>query len=100
MTPTGFSAGKTLAMTMPEYDTGAFGQVRQSMREGNRKGPNDPVLIVAATIASSDSEEAPLRLPLGVDTYDGLHVVYESRLSQLEDAREVAMSVADAKRLS
>ena len=96
MTPTAFSSGKTLAMTMPEYDTGAFGQMRESMREGKSKGPNDPERIVQAIIASADAADAPLRLPLGVDTYHSLHAVYESRLAQLEEAREIATSVSEA----
>lgn len=96
MTPTGFNTGKTLALHLSEYDGDTpFGRVRQSMREGSRKGPNDPEKIVAAIIASGDGQDAPLRLPLGVDTYDGLHAVYTSRLAALEAAHDVATAVGD-----
>jgi hypothetical protein len=39
------------------------------MAAGLFRSANDPVAIVRAMIASADGAEAPLRLPLGADTY-------------------------------
>jgi NAD(P)-dependent dehydrogenase (short-subunit alcohol dehydrogenase family) len=92
-TPTRFSAGKDTAPAMTEYDGGEFGAARRIMAEGRFRGPNDAAAIAAAMIASADGPEAPLRLPLGTDTYHDLHAAYEHRLKQLEAGREVALSV-------
>jgi hypothetical protein len=51
---------------------------------------------VAPTIASGDEAPAPLRLPLGVDSYRDLHAAYEARLALLERSRDVALSGAGA----
>ena len=92
-TPTGFSAAKDTATPMPEYDGGEFGAARRRQAAGKFRGPNDATAIVAAIIASADGAEAPLRLPLGVDTYRDLHAAYEARLKLLEESRDVAESV-------
>ena len=93
-TPTGFTSAKDSAPAMPEYDTGAFGAVRRMMAAGTFRGSNDPVAIVRAMIASADDPEAPLRLPLGADTYRDVHAAYLRRLQTLEASRDLAMSVA------
>jgi NAD(P)-dependent dehydrogenase (short-subunit alcohol dehydrogenase family) len=93
-TPTGFTAAKDVAPNMPEYDTGQFGEARRLQSTGLFRGPNDAVAIVQAMIASADGPQAPLRLPLGVDTYEALHAAYGQRLELLEATRDLALSVA------
>ena len=78
---------------MPEYDTGAFGEGRRIMAAGLFRGANDPVAIVRAKIASADGAEAPLRPPLGADTYRDVHTAYVRRLEFLEASRDLALSV-------
>lgn len=96
MTPTGFSASKELAEVMPEYDQGEFGRARQYITSGRLQGPNDPKKIVRAIIDLADGTTAPLRLPLGVDTYRDLRSAYEDRLRHLEEAKAVAESVGSS----
>jgi NAD(P)-dependent dehydrogenase (short-subunit alcohol dehydrogenase family) len=93
-TPTGFSAAKDSAPAMPEYDTGAFGEARRIMAAGSFRGPNDALAIVRAMIASADDPGAPLRLPLGTDTYSHVHAAYLQRLELLEASQDLALSVA------
>lgn len=92
-TPTGFGAAKDSAPTMPEYDTGAFGEGRRAVNAGLFPSPSDPAAIVRAMIASADGPEAPLRLPLGADTYRDVHAAYLRRLELLEASRDLALSV-------
>jgi NAD(P)-dependent dehydrogenase (short-subunit alcohol dehydrogenase family) len=92
-TPTGFTGAKDTAQAMPEYDGGVFGEARRRQAAGEFRGPNDAASIARAMIASADAGQAPLRLPLGVDTYRDLHAAYESRLTLLESLRDVAVSV-------
>jgi NAD(P)-dependent dehydrogenase (short-subunit alcohol dehydrogenase family) len=93
VTPTGFSAAKAVAPAMPEYDTGALGERRRAMAAGRVSGASDPAAVVRAVIAGVDDEDAPLRLPLGADTYRDLHSAYSQRLELLEASRELALSV-------
>jgi hypothetical protein len=79
---------------MPEYDIGAFGEARRIMAAGLFRGPNDALAIVRAMIASADEPEAPLRLPLGTDTYSHVHAAYLQRLELLEASQYLALSVA------
>ncbi len=93
MTPTGFAAAKDSAPVMPEYDTGAFGEGRRMIASGALQGPNDPHAVVAAMINSADGAPAPLRLPLGIDTYRDVRAAYLQRLQLLEDSQDIAESV-------
>lgn len=97
MTPTGFSAAKDTAAAMPEYDNGAFGEGRRAMAAGLIRGLNDPHAIVRAIIATADSPEAPLRLPLGADTYRDLRAAYTHRLELLETSRDLTLSVTPSQ---
>lgn len=97
MTPTGFSAAKDTAPAMPEYDTGAFGDGRRAIAAGLIRGQNDPVAIVRAMIASADGAEAPLRLPLGADTYRDVRAAYMRRLELLDASRDLALSVTESR---
>ena len=47
-------------------------------------------------IESADGAEAPLRLPLGDDTYRDVRASYVRRLELLDASRDLAHSVAGA----
>lgn len=96
MTPTRFSVSKEMAEVMPEYNQGEFGRARQHIASGQLRGPNDPKKIVQAIMDLADGTTAPLRLPLGVDTYRDVRSAYEERLRQLEEANGIAESVASS----
>jgi hypothetical protein len=54
---------------------------------------NDPSKIAAAMITSTQTSPAPLRLPLGRDTYEDIRASYVRRLEELDAHRELALSV-------
>jgi NAD(P)-dependent dehydrogenase (short-subunit alcohol dehydrogenase family) len=95
-TPTGFSAGLDRAPVMAEYDAGPVGDVRRAITSGAFRITNDPIAIAEAIIASLDVSPAPLRLPLGDDTYRDVRAAYIARLDHLDASRDIALSVAGA----
>jgi hypothetical protein len=95
-TPTGFSAGLDRAPVMAEYDAGPVGDVRRAITSGAFRITNNPLAIAEAIIASADVSPAPLRLPLGDDTYRDIRAAYMERLERLDASRDIALSVADA----
>ncbi|RKR76468.1 SDR family oxidoreductase [Frondihabitans australicus] len=92
-TPTGFGAGLDRAPVMPEYDATPAGDVRRALADGAFPLPNDPARIAQAMIDLVDSGEAPLRLPLGSDTWRDVRASLVARLAEHDAAREVAHSV-------
>jgi NAD(P)-dependent dehydrogenase (short-subunit alcohol dehydrogenase family) len=97
-TPTGFGAGLDQAPPMPEYEAGPVGAVRRALNGGTFPLANDPAGIVAAMVASADVEPAPLRLPLGGDTYRDVRASYVERLALLDASKDVALSVVEPAR--
>ncbi|WP_199510299.1 SDR family oxidoreductase [Nucisporomicrobium flavum] len=95
-TPTGFGAGLATAPAMPEYDATPAGDTRRAIAGGSFRLDNDPARIVEEMIASADSAEAPLRLPLGRDTYEDVRASLVARLESHDAQREVALSVVRA----
>jgi NAD(P)-dependent dehydrogenase (short-subunit alcohol dehydrogenase family) len=92
-TPTGFGSGMDTAPTMAEYDATPAGDIRRAIADGSFTLENDPEAIVRAMIASADGVDAPLRLPLGGDTYRDVRTSYVKRLDLLDASREIALSV-------
>jgi NAD(P)-dependent dehydrogenase (short-subunit alcohol dehydrogenase family) len=92
-TPTGFGGALDTAPVMPEYDGTPAGEVRRAVADGTLSLPNDPGKIANAMISLVDSGAAPLRLPLGSDTYDDIRAALVTRLAEHEAHREVAFSV-------
>jgi NAD(P)-dependent dehydrogenase (short-subunit alcohol dehydrogenase family) len=93
-TPTGFGAALAQAAAMPEYADTPAGDVRRALAEGAFPLPNDPDRIAAAIIVAAETEPAPLRVPLGPDTYDDVRASYVARLEEHDRYRELARSVA------
>ncbi|MDN6555160.1 MAG: SDR family oxidoreductase [Acidipropionibacterium jensenii] len=93
-TPTGFSSAVARGEVMPEYENTPAGQVRQAIDSGAFTFPNDATKIAAAIIDTVDAGRTPLRLPLGIDTYDDIHASLTARLAEHEQSKDVALSVA------
>ncbi|WP_432841257.1 SDR family oxidoreductase [Dactylosporangium sp. CA-092794] len=92
-TPTGFADAAVTAPVMPEYEHTPAGEVRRAVTGGAFDFPNDARKIAAAMIDLVDSGAAPLRLPLGRDTYDDVRASLAARLAEHDAHREVALSV-------
>lgn len=92
-TPTGFGSSLDTAPPMPAYEDTPAGEVRRAITGGSFTLPNDPRKIAGAIVDLVDSGAAPLRLPLGSDTYDDVRAALVARLAELDAHREVAYSV-------
>lgn len=92
-TPTGFGAGLDTAPAMTAYDATPAGDVRRAIAGGDFPLDNDAEKIAAAMIASAQTSPAPLRLPLGRDTYEDVRASYVRRLEELDAHRDLALSV-------
>ena len=67
--------------------------MRRAIAGGDFPLDNDPEKIAAAMIASARTSPAPLRLPLGRDTYEDVRASYVRRLEELDAHRDLALSV-------
>jgi NAD(P)-dependent dehydrogenase (short-subunit alcohol dehydrogenase family) len=92
-TPTGFGGALDTAPVMAAYDATPAGDVRRAIEGGDFPLDNDAEKIAAAMIASARTSPAPLRLPLGRDTYEDVRASYVRRLEELDAHRDVALSV-------
>ena len=77
---------------LPEYENTPAGEVRRATTSGAFTFPSDPQKIAEAIIDLVDSGAAPLRLPLGSDTYDDVRAALVARLAELDAHRDVAFS--------
>lgn len=92
-TPTGFGSSLDTAPVMPEYENTPAGEVRRAITGGAFSLPNDPEKIAEAMIDLVGTGAAPLRLPLGSDTYDDVRASLVARLAEHDAQRDVAFSV-------
>ncbi|MEU4107405.1 SDR family oxidoreductase [Streptomyces sp. NPDC027717] len=92
-TPTGFGGSLDTAPPMPEYADTPAGEIRRALSDGAFVLPNDPERIAQAMIDLADSDAAPLRLPLGSDTYDDVRASLVARLAEHDAHRDAAFSV-------
>jgi NAD(P)-dependent dehydrogenase (short-subunit alcohol dehydrogenase family) len=93
-----FNAGRLIKA--PELDAykGSPARLRkESLESGSYVPPGDPLKMMQAVIDSVDLVEAPRRLVLGSDAYQGIRAVLTQRLAALEAQKEVAFST-DAER--
>jgi NAD(P)-dependent dehydrogenase (short-subunit alcohol dehydrogenase family) len=85
--------GRSLGVTRhphPAYSQLAAERVKRAKRDGTQAG--DPVRGVAAIIAAMESAAPPSRLVLGRSAFDLVKNVLETRLGELENWRESALS--------
>ncbi|MFJ3659768.1 SDR family oxidoreductase [Streptomyces sp. NPDC090119] len=92
-TPTGFGTALDTAPPMPEYAATPVGEIRQALTDGTFVLPNAPEKIAQAMIDLIDSGAAPLRLPLGSDTYHDVRADLMARLTEHDGQRDAAFSV-------
>ncbi|MEV0282127.1 hypothetical protein AB0I22_37940 [Streptomyces sp. NPDC050610] len=78
---------------MAEYEHTPAGEVRRVVADGSFVFPDDPQRIAQAMIDLVDSDEAPLRLPLGSDAYDDARASLVARLAEHEAQRQVVYCV-------
>ncbi|AMW14057.1 short-chain dehydrogenase/reductase [Streptomyces qaidamensis] len=93
-TPTGFAGALDTAPVMPEYVNTPAGEVRRAIASGDFPLPNDPHRIAQAMIDLVDSADAPLRLPLGSDTFEDVRASLVARLAEHDAHRDIALGVA------
>jgi NAD(P)-dependent dehydrogenase (short-subunit alcohol dehydrogenase family) len=88
--------GRSLVTTnhlIADYDD-AIGGFREWVRDVDGKQPGDPAKAVAAMIQVVDSENPPLRLPLGTDAVRAIETKLAAVQADVDTAREVAVNTA------
>jgi NAD(P)-dependent dehydrogenase (short-subunit alcohol dehydrogenase family) len=91
--PTSFGSALDSAPIMPEYDAGPAGDVRRAIASGDFPLSNDPAKVAAAIVTVAEQEPAPLRVPLGTDTFRDIRASYVARLAEHDRHEGLAKSV-------
>ncbi len=93
-----FDAGRLVhAPALADYADTPARETGKFLQSGAYVPPGDPVKMMQAAIDSVELTEAPRRLVLGSDAYNGIHDVLTTRLSALENQKSTALSTdADA----
>ncbi len=91
-TGTNFASGMISPPIMDIYENTPVGDVRRAVATHAFPIPGDAVKVALAMIDSVEVEPAPLRLPLGSDTYNLVRGALQQRLAALEAQREIALS--------
>jgi NAD(P)-dependent dehydrogenase (short-subunit alcohol dehydrogenase family) len=91
---TGFSGG-ALAQSrqMTEY-AGTVGPTREMITGIDGTQPGDPAKAARAILAALDSEDTPLRLPLGADAVEGIRGKLDSVRAELDRWEAVSLATA------
>ena len=91
---TGFSGGALVqSKEMPEYAE-TVGPTREMITGINGTQPGDPAKAAQAILTALDSENTPLRLPLGADAVEGIRRKLDSVRAELDRRESVAVSTA------
>ena len=91
---TGFSGGALVqSWEMPEYQETA-GQTREMITGIDGTQPGDPAKAARAILTALESEETPLRLPLGADAVEGIRSKLDAVRGELDAWEEVATATA------
>ena len=91
-TSTNFGAGIVSPPALDAYRDTPAGEVRRMVDAHAFPLPGDVHKMAKAMIACADAPNAPLRLPLGSDTYTLIHDVLQQRLAALEADKGLAFS--------
>ena len=89
---TNFAAGMVSPPSLEVYDKTPVGEVRRAVANHAFPMPGDPRKAAQAMIDCVDVHPAPLRLPLGSDTYTLVRGALEKRLTALESQKEIALA--------
>jgi NAD(P)-dependent dehydrogenase (short-subunit alcohol dehydrogenase family) len=88
---TAFSnGGLRLAPKLDAYDTSPASAVRRMIEGGVDVPMGDPARMATVMIDSVDQDPAPLRLPLGSDSWTAMTTALENRLNDLRAQKSVA----------
>ncbi len=91
-THTNFAAGMVIAPAMEAYGETPVGEVRRAITANAFPIPGDVSKMCKIIIDSVAMQPAPLRLPMGSDTYTLVHEVLQQRLAALEAQKDMAFS--------
>ena len=91
-TGTNFVTGMIRPPVMDVYEDTPVGDVRRAVANKAFPIPGDAVKVALAMINSVDVNPAPLRLPLGSDTYTLVRGALQQRLAALDASRDIALS--------
>ena len=98
-TGTNFAAGMISPPVMDVYENTPVGDVRRAVANNAFPIPGDAVKVAVAMIDSVDINPAPLRLPLGSDTYTLVRGALQQRLAALDAQKHIALA-ADTNPIS
>lgn len=91
---TGFSGGALAqSHSMPEYAE-TVGPTREMITSINGMQTGDPAKVAQAILTALDSEDTPLRLPLGADAVEGIRGKLDSVRVELDRWENVSVSTA------
>ncbi len=96
-TGTNFAAGMVRPPAMDAYEKTPVGDVRRAVAANAFPIPGDADKVVQSMIDSVEQHPAPLRLPLGSDTYNLVRGALQQRLAVLESQKEVALAADSNK---
>lgn len=91
---TDFLDSSSLVKTLVEYPeyTDTVGQMRELMAGANHQQPGDPKKFATAMLKLADSDNPPVRLPLGSDTVAKIGEKNREVEAELQQWRDVAIS--------
>ena len=91
-TRTNFEAGVVTAPAIDAYRNTPVHDVRRALETNTFPIPGDVGKMCRIIIDSIAMQPAPLRLPMGSDTYTLVHEVLQQRLAVLESQKDMALS--------
>ncbi|CCV08680.1 Short-chain oxidoreductase (fragment) [Mesorhizobium metallidurans STM 2683] len=90
---TNFAAGLVSAEPTDAYGNTPVGDMRRAFVEGSFEVKGDARKMAEAMIASVEQNTAPRRLTFGAAAYASISNALRSRLAELEDQRDAALSM-------
>ncbi len=99
-TQTNFSAGLVSPPAMDVYENTPVGEVRRAVANNAFPKPGDATKVALAMIDCVEVTPAPLRLPLGSDTYTLVRGALQERLAALEAQKDIALAADTDSRTS
>ncbi|AJE44458.1 SDR family oxidoreductase [Streptomyces nodosus] len=91
-TATGFRRNAVFSKPLAAYDDTPAAMVR-GLSGSTRPSPGDPAKVVAAIIAATETEPAPLRVVLGSDSFRYVHQALANRLADVTRQHDSAAAV-------
>jgi NAD(P)-dependent dehydrogenase (short-subunit alcohol dehydrogenase family) len=90
-TGTNFRSGVDMGEPLADYDSSPVASLRNRLTHGGFDGIyGDPVAMARAIIALAESEELPLRVPMGSVAWDNINREAQARIALLSMQRDAA----------